>query len=128
MLPWEGSDSLDRDQASTNSPWDRDTSPRTNPAMPKYIRLTSLTKKGHEQIQESAERTEQMREMAEENGGTIEDVFLTFGDFDFVTIAEFPDDKSYAEFALKTAKGGEYGAKTLKAIEEDDYISIIEEL
>ncbi|MEF8771222.1 GYD domain-containing protein [Halodesulfurarchaeum sp.] len=96
--------------------------------MPKYIRLTSLTRKGQEQIHESTERTNQMREMAEENGGTIEDVFLTFGEFDFVTIAEFPDDKSYAEFALKASKGGEYGAKTLKAIEEEDYVSIIEKL
>jgi uncharacterized protein with GYD domain len=96
--------------------------------MPKYIRLTSLTKKGHEQIHKSTERTDEMREVAEEKGGTIEEVFLTFGDFDFVTIADFPDDESYAEFALKCAEGGEYEAKTLKALEEDEYVSIIEAL
>lgn len=112
---------------SPELPWARDTGPNQAP-MAKYIRLTSLTKKGHEQIHKSTERTEEMRDLAAENGGTIEDVFLTFGDFDFVTIADFPDDQAYTKFALKAAEGGEYETKTLKAIEEDDYISIIEAL
>lgn len=96
--------------------------------MPTYIRLTTLTKEGQQHIEDSTERTEEMRDLAAEYGGTIEDVFLTLGKCDFVTVAEFPDDKSYAKFALKTAQSGEYEAHTLKAIEEDDYVSIIEAL
>jgi uncharacterized protein with GYD domain len=69
-----------------------------------------------------------MRELAGAKGGTIEDVYLTFGEFDFVTVAEFPDDESYAEFALKAASDGEYEAITLKGLEEDEYVSIIESL
>ena len=113
---------------SSNSPWDRGTSPTHQSPMPTYIRLTTLTKEGQKHIEDSAKRTDQMRELAAEKGGTIEDVFLTLGEWDFVTVAEFPDDKSYAEFALKAAAGGEYEAKTLKALEEDDYVSIIESL
>ncbi len=96
--------------------------------MPKYVRLTSLTEKGRKHIGESSDRTTEMRKLAEETGGSIEDMFLTFGKCDFVTIAEFPDDKSYAEFALKAEQGGEYESHTLKAIEEDDYLSIVNRL
>lgn len=96
--------------------------------MPTYIRSTKLTEGGQQHIEDSTKRTEQMSEVAAEHGGTIEDVFLTLGKCDFVTIAEFPDDKSYAQFALETTKGGEYEAHTLKAIEEEDYGSIIEAL
>ena len=96
--------------------------------MPKYVRLTSLTKAGRKHVEESSDRTAKMRELAEETGGSIEDVFLTFGKCDFVTIAEFPDDQSYAEFALKAEQGGKYESHTLKAIEEEDYLSIIDRL
>ena len=96
--------------------------------MSKYIRLTSLNRKGKEQINKRNERIEAMRELAAESGGTIEDVFLTFGDYDFITIADFPDHRAYTTFALKAAEGGEYDTKTLKALEEDEYISVIESL
>ena len=55
-------------------------------------------------------------------------MFLTFGPYDFVSVAEFPDDESYAEFALKAEREGGYETQTLKAVEEDDYSSIIQDL
>jgi len=96
--------------------------------MSKYIRLTNLTETGKEQIENSNARTERMRELAAESSGTIEEVFLTFGDYDFVTIADFPDDRSYAKFALKVAEDGNCECQTLPAMEEDEYASIIESL
>lgn len=96
--------------------------------MPKYIRLTNLTEEGRRHIDESSDRTERMRELAAETGGAIEDVFLTFGPYDFVSVAEFPDDESYAEFALKAEREGGYESQTLKAVEEDEYSSIIQDL
>lgn len=96
--------------------------------MPKYIRLTNLTEEGRRNIDQSTDRTDHMRELAEETGGAIEDVFLTFGPYDFVTVADFPDDESYAEFTLKAERQGGYESQTLKAVEEDEYSSIIQEL
>ncbi len=96
--------------------------------MAKYIRLTNLTQEGRKSIDKSSERTEHMQQIAEETGGAIEDVFLTFGPYDFVTVADFPDDESYAEFALKAGKEGAYETQTLKAVEEDAYGSIIDSL
>jgi len=96
--------------------------------MAKYIRLTNLTEEGRRNIGQSTDRTDRMRELAEETGGSIEDVFLTFGPYDFVTVADFPDDESYAEFTLKASREGGYESQTLKAVEEGDYDSIIQKL
>ncbi|MFP4529985.1 MAG: GYD domain-containing protein [Halodesulfurarchaeum sp.] len=96
--------------------------------MPTYIRLTELTREGFEEIEESATRTEHMKAMANEMGGSIEDVFLTMGEYDFITIAEFPNDQMYTQFALRFAEEGTNDTKTLKALEEDEYLSVIQSL
>lgn len=96
--------------------------------MPRYIRLTNLTQKGVEHIEESADRTERMLTLAEDLGGEIEEVYLTLGPFDFVSIANFPDDETYAEFTLRFSESGVAETTTLKAIEEADYQRIIESI
>lgn len=96
--------------------------------MPTYIRLTNLTAEGFEEIEETENRTERMKAMANEMGGSIEEVFLTMGDFDFVTIAEFPNDEMYTQFALRFAERGTAETETLKALDEQQYMSIIRSL
>lgn len=96
--------------------------------MPRYIRLTNLTKEGVEHIEDSAERTDRMVELAEQLGGEIEEVFMTLGPYDFVSIARFPDDEAYAEFTLRFSREGASETQTLKAIEEADYRAIIDSL
>ena len=39
-------------------------------------------------------------------GGKIESGYLSFGEYDLVTIAEFPDNASAAAFALAATAGG----------------------
>ncbi len=96
--------------------------------MPVYIRLTTLTEEGHERIENSVSRTEQMKAMANEMGGSIREVFLTIGGYDFVTIAEFPDDRMYAQFALRFARKGVADTETLKALEEGEYVNLVQDL
>lgn len=43
-------------------------------------------------------------------------------------MGEFPDDESYARFALTVASGGAVSTTTLKAFPEDDYRELIEGL
>ena len=96
--------------------------------MPTYVRLTNLTAEGFEEIEESATRTEQMKAMANEMGGNVKDVYLTMGDFDFVTIVEFPNDQMYTQFALRFAEKGVADTKTLKALDEGQYLSVVQSL
>lgn len=96
--------------------------------MPRYIRLTNLTRRGFEHIEDSADRIERMDELAADLGGEIDDVFLTMGPYDFVSVASFPDDETYAEFTLRISQEGVEETQTLKALEEDTYQSIIDSL
>lgn len=96
--------------------------------MPTYIRLTRLTEAGHVEIENSVSRTEQMKAMADEMGGSIRDVFLTIGDYDFVTVAEFPNDEMYAQFAVRFARKGVAETETLKALGEAEYEGILDGL
>lgn len=96
--------------------------------MPLYIRLTNLTDEGYADIQSSVSRTEQMKAMAEEMGGSIRDVFLTIGEYDFITIAEFPNDAMYAQFAMRFARKGVADTETLKALDESEYADLVQGL
>lgn len=96
--------------------------------MPHYIRLTNLTRRGFEHIEDSTDRIEHMNEEAEDLGGEIEEVFLTMGPYDFVSVGRFPDDETYAEFTLRVTQEGVEETQTLKALDEDTYQSIIASL
>lgn len=96
--------------------------------MPHYIRLTNLTRRGFEHIEESTDRIDRMEALAEDLGGEIEEVYLTMGPYDFVSVARFPDDEAYAEFTLSVSQEGVEDTQTLKALEEDAYQSIIASL
>ena len=93
--------------------------------MPTYIRLTKLTEDGHSDIENSVSRTEQMKAMANEMGGSIEKLFLTVGGYDFVTVAEFPNDQMNAQFALRFAREGVAETQTLKAMEESSFEEVV---
>lgn len=96
--------------------------------MPTYIRLTSLTEEGYADIENSVSRTEQLKAMASEMGGSIDEVFLTVGGYDFVSVAEFPNDEMYAQFAMRFASHGVAETETLKALEEGTYHDLVQGL
>lgn len=96
--------------------------------MPTYISLIEWTQDGIENVTESPARLDDARELAESLGGELTDFYLTFGRYDIVSVAEFPDDETYAQFALRVASGGSVSTETLKAFPEDDYREIIDGL
>lgn len=96
--------------------------------MPTYISLVEYTKEGIENIKDSPDRLDDAKSLAEEVGGEITDFYLTFGQYDIVVVSEFPDDETYAQFALTVASQGAVSTETLKALTEDDYREVISEL
>lgn len=92
--------------------------------MPTYISLVNYTQQGVEHIKDSPDRLDAAKELAESMGGEF-DWYLTFGEYDAVTVGEFPDDESFARFALKVNQLGNVTTKTLKAFTEDEYRDVI---
>lgn len=93
--------------------------------MPTYIALLNYTQQGIETVTDSPDRLDDARALAESMGGELTHWFLTFGEHDAVAIAEFPDDETYAQFALKVMSLGGVSGETLKAFDEDEYREVI---
>jgi uncharacterized protein with GYD domain len=52
------------------------------------------------------DRSEPVRKMTEEAGGSLEAFYLAFGDFDVVAIVELPDDATAAAVSIATSAAG----------------------
>ena len=57
-------------------------------------------------------RVEAVRPVVESLGGTFRDGWISFGEYDIVTLLEMPDNVSAAAFALAVSSGG--SVKALK--------------
>jgi uncharacterized protein with GYD domain len=94
--------------------------------MPTYVMLGNLSQHGTERIRESPDRLENVKETTESlGGGEFGDYYLTFGQYDFVHVADFPDDAAAAQLALRYGMGGAGETETLKAFTGDEYRDLI---
>ncbi len=94
--------------------------------MPTYISLVDYTEQGVANIADSPDRLDAAKELAADMGGDFQEWYLTFGEHDAVAIAEFPDDQTYAQFALAVNKLGNVTTTTLKAFTESEYRDVID--
>lgn len=82
--------------------------------MPYYLIQTAYTPESWEKmIKSPQDRVELVRPAIEGLGGRIEAGYIAFGEYDFATIVEFPDNVSAAAFSISVAsKGGLKAFKT----------------
>lgn len=93
--------------------------------MPSYIILTTFTRTGIENVDESPARTEDAIAMVESLGGELREFFVVMGQYDGVLIADFPDDETAARAALTLGKSGAVTTETLKAFDLDAFGEIV---
>ena len=69
------------------------------------------------------DRSEPVRKMVEDAGGSLESFYLAFGDFDVVAIVELPDDATAAAVSIATSAAGAIREiKTTPLITTDDAV------
>lgn len=93
--------------------------------MPTYVSLLEYTAEGIQTLEDSPNRLEDAKALARSLGGEVTDFYLTFGRYDIVLVSEFPDDETFAQFALGEAQKGAISTETLKAFTEDEYRDVI---
>jgi uncharacterized protein with GYD domain len=93
--------------------------------MPTYITLWNYTQQGLENIQDSPERLDAAVDLMGSLGGELHAVYLTMGEYDLVTVAEFPDDDAAAKTVIGIAQGGNVSPMTMKAWPEAEYRELI---
>jgi uncharacterized protein with GYD domain len=82
--------------------------------MPYYLIQTAYTPESWDKmVKNPQDRVELVRPAIEAMGGRIEAGYISFGEYDFTTIVEFPDNTSAAAFSISvSSKGGLKAFKT----------------
>ncbi|MGH2500060.1 MAG: GYD domain-containing protein [Candidatus Limnocylindria bacterium] len=96
--------------------------------MPRYISLISFTEKGIGAIKDWDKRVAAGRERAEKAGAKLVDVYLTFGDYDAVVIADYPDDEAALRGALEYGLTGYGRTRTMRAFGEAEAVRVTKSL
>lgn len=98
------------------------------PIMPTYVTLYNWTEQGITNIGDSPERLDEARGLMETLGGELHGFYMTMGEYDLVTVSEFPDDDAVAKFMLRLGGAGNARTTTMKAWPEAAYREIVADL
>jgi uncharacterized protein with GYD domain len=96
--------------------------------MPTYISLMNWTDQGVREVKNSPQRLDAAKALAVRLGGEFKHFYMTMGEYDMVSITEFPDDATAARFALLVAMAGTLKGKTSKAFPEPEYREVMKSL
>ena len=62
--------------------------------MPTYVSLVSWTEQGIKNYKDTISRAEDFTKLVEGSGGRVREVLYTVGEYDIVTVVDFPDDET----------------------------------
>jgi len=93
--------------------------------MPTFVSLINWTEQGVATFKDTLARAADARNAATAMGGQIKDIYWTVGQYDLVTVAEFPDDETATAFLLALSSRGNLRTTTLRAFGDDEMTRII---
>jgi uncharacterized protein with GYD domain len=93
--------------------------------MPHFVTLIRYTQQGITKIKETPTQLDAVKKAAEKAGGKIHAWYLTMGQYDAVSISEFPNDEAAAKFTLSDGARGNVRTETLRAFTEDEYRKMV---
>jgi uncharacterized protein with GYD domain len=92
--------------------------------MATYITLVKLTDQGAKNARQVTERIREAMQVAGEFGVRFQ-AYLTMGPYDFVGIAEAPDDEAIAKANLSIASRGDVQTLTMRAFQGEEIQRIV---
>jgi uncharacterized protein with GYD domain len=93
--------------------------------MPTFVSLINWTEQGVANFKDTVARSADARNAAAAMGGQIKEIYWTVGQYDLVTVAEFPDDETATAFLLALSSRGNLRTTTLRAFGADEMGRII---
>jgi len=93
--------------------------------MPIYVVLGNWTDQGTKDFGGAVERANGFRALVEQAGGRVRELVWTMGEYDFVIVAEGPDDETAAALVLRVGAAGNVRSKTMRAFDADEMSDII---
>ncbi len=96
--------------------------------MPTYIALSNLTDQGVRNMKDLARRLRNAEQAFAQFGATLREVYLVMGQYDYVVVAEAPDDETIARVSLAIAGQGNVRTQTMRAFDRNDMLRLVEGL
>jgi uncharacterized protein with GYD domain len=96
--------------------------------MPTYIVLANFTDQGIRNIKETTKRAQSFREMAKKLGITLKEIYWMLGQYDFMTVAEAPDEGAMTALGLSVGALGNVRTNTLRAFTSDEMTKLLARL
>ena len=96
--------------------------------MAQYIVLINWTEQGVSQAKDTVQRSEKVRQLAEQMGGGMPTIYWTIGRYDAVAVLEAPDDETASAILLRTAASGAVRTETMRAFTADEMSGILAKL
>ena len=96
--------------------------------MPTYIALSNLTDQGVRNMKDLSRRLQNAEQTFAQFGATLREVYLVMGQYDYVVVADAPDDETISRVSLAIAGQGNVRTQTFRAFDRNEMISIVEGL
>ncbi len=96
--------------------------------MQTYIMLMNLTDQGIKTIKEAPARVEMMAKSLEAAGGRLVSFYAVMGQYDYVAIAEGPNDETAFIQLMTLGMLGNARTVTLKAFKQGEFADIVKKL
>jgi uncharacterized protein with GYD domain len=96
--------------------------------MPTYVSLASLTDQGVRTMKDLSHRLQNAEQMFGQMGAKLIEVYLLMGQYDYIVIAEAPDDETMARIALAVAGQGNVRTQTFRAFDRAEALKVVEGL
>ncbi len=93
--------------------------------MATFISLLNFTDQGIRNIQQSPDRAQAFKEMAEKAGVKVKDIYMTVGNYDIVVVLDGPDDETVTSVLLSLGALGNVRTQTLRAFSIEERNRII---
>ena len=96
--------------------------------MPVYVTLFKWTDTGVKNVKEAPARIADSRKTVEQLGGKVLGIYVTMGEYDLVSVIEWPNDETAATTALAISSRGNARTVTMRTFTEPEFADIAKKL
>lgn len=96
--------------------------------VPTYVVLASLTDQGARTMNDLRPRLENARATFSSLGANLKQLYFAMGAYDYVVIAEAPDDETITRVALAVSSQGNVRTNSFRVFDEQEALKLVEDL
>ena len=96
--------------------------------MATYVTLYKWTEQGIKNVKSSPDRISAAMKAAEAQGGKLNNIYVTMGEYDLVAISEWQNEQAAMAFALALGAQGNVRTTTMRALTQNEFAEIVKKI